>query len=67
MKVFEEQLTREGVPLRGFVNYRDTELTVEEWSSRLYAENWTGMLEIKREYDPEGIFTANSQSIPVVS
>ena len=67
MKVFEEQLTREGVPLRGFVNYRDTELTVEEWSSRLYAENWTRMLEMKREYDPEGIFTANSQSIPVVS
>ncbi|KAK0117872.1 hypothetical protein ONS95_012192 [Cadophora gregata] len=65
MRVFEDQLTKEGVPLRGFVNYRDTELTEAEWSKRLYGGNWDRMLDIKRNYDPEGIFTANPQSIPV--
>ncbi|KAH9215812.1 glucooligosaccharide oxidase-like protein [Leptodontidium sp. 2 PMI_412] len=65
MRVFEDQLRRERVPLRGFVNYRDTELTLAEWSSRLYGGNWERMRRIKRVYDPKGIFTANAQSVPV--
>ncbi|KAH7323886.1 glucooligosaccharide oxidase-like protein [Rhexocercosporidium sp. MPI-PUGE-AT-0058] len=65
MRGFEKQLEREGIPLRGFVNYRDTELTVEEWSKRLYGQNWGRMRKIKGVYDPEGIFSANPQSVPV--
>lgn len=66
LKPFENQLKKEGTPLRGFVNYRDTELTVPEWSARLYANNWNKLLKIKKVIDPLGIFTTNSQSIPVV-
>jgi len=65
MKPFQDQLAKEGIPLRGFVNYRDTELTVDEWSERLYAENWEKMLKIKMDNDPSGMFTTNSQSIPL--
>jgi hypothetical protein len=65
MKPFEDQLAVENVPLRGFVNYRDTELTEAEWSSRLYADNWERMLAIKADNDPTGMFTTNAQSIPL--
>src|SRR5690242_17748356 len=61
---FKEQLRREGVPLRGFVNYRDTELTEPEWSERLYGENYERMKQIKTVVDPRGVFTTNDQSIP---
>ncbi|KAH5134198.1 hypothetical protein HBH70_138750 [Parastagonospora nodorum] len=61
---FQEQLKKEGVPLRGFVNYRDTELTVEEWSVRLYGNNFAKMKKIKSELDPHGVFTTHAQSIP---
>ncbi|PSN74683.1 glucooligosaccharide oxidase-like protein [Corynespora cassiicola Philippines] len=61
---FVEQLQTEGVPLRGFVNYRDTELTEEQWSQRLFGANYERMKQIKTDIDPLGIFTTNSQSIP---
>jgi FAD/FMN-containing dehydrogenase len=63
-KPFQEQLRKEGVPLRGFVNYRDTELSVEEWSVRLYGNNFEKMKRIKSELDPHGVFTTHAQSIP---
>ncbi|XMA19186.1 hypothetical protein WAI453_011977 [Rhynchosporium graminicola] len=66
MKPFENQLAKEGIPLRGFVNYRDTELTVAEWSKRLYAGNWKRLLSIKRKVDPMGMFSTNAQSIPLL-
>ncbi|KAL2060818.1 hypothetical protein VTL71DRAFT_8870 [Oculimacula yallundae] len=66
MKPFESQLLKEGIPLRGFVNYRDTELTVAEWSRRLFAGNWERVLRIKRSIDPTGMFTTNAQSIPLL-
>lgn len=66
MVPFEKALVEAEIPLRGFANYRDTALVVEEWSQRLYGDNWEKLLEVKREYDPEGWFTSNSQSIPVV-
>ena len=36
LRPFEEQLAAKGIPLRGFINYRDTELSEEQWSERLY-------------------------------
>lgn len=60
---FEEQLRRERVPLRGFVNYRDTELTEPQWSQRLYGANYERMKQIKTDVDPRGVFTTNDQSI----
>lgn len=66
MKPFENQLAKENIPLRGFVNYRDTELTVAEWSKRLFAGNWPRVLSIKRALDPTGMFTTNAQSIPLL-
>lgn len=65
-KPFSDQLTREGIKLTGFVNYRDTELTLPQWSSRLYGNNWNKLLRIKKFFDPTGLFTVNPQSIPVV-
>ncbi|KAI4610512.1 uncharacterized protein J4E87_010766 [Alternaria ethzedia] len=61
---FRDQLKKEGVPLRGFVNYRDTELSVDEWSVRLYGDNFEKMKRIKSSLDPQGIFTTHAQSIP---
>lgn len=61
---FQQQLQREGIPLRGFVNYRDTELTIDEWSVRLYGNNFEKMKRIKTLYDPQGVFTTHPQSIP---
>ncbi|KAK2624025.1 hypothetical protein QTJ16_006659 [Diplocarpon rosae] len=66
LQPFQDQLAAENIPLRGFVNYRDTELTVDEWSQRLYAGNWQRMLNIKAVTDPKGIFSTNPQSIPMV-
>ncbi|KAH6611872.1 glucooligosaccharide oxidase-like protein [Boeremia exigua] len=63
-KPFEDQLRKEGIPLRGFVNYRDTELTEKQWSERLYGANYERMKQIKTDVDPRGIFTTNDQSIP---
>ena len=57
-------MKKEGVPLRGFVNYRDTELTEAQWSERLYGANYEKMKQIKAEVDPRGVFTTNDQSIP---
>ncbi|GME65020.1 FAD linked oxidase [Neofusicoccum parvum] len=62
---FLDQLSAEGVPIRGFVNYRDTELTEAEWSERLFADNYPRMKEIKARVDPLGMFTTNDQSIPL--
>eukprot|EP00924_Labyrinthula_sp_SR-Ha-C_P006825 augustus_masked-scaffold_8-processed-gene-1.7-mRNA-1 protein AED:1.00 eAED:1.00 QI:0/-1/0/0/-1/1/1/0/499 len=63
---FEAALVENGYELRGFGNYRDRALSYEEWSSRLYGNNFQRLLSIKRKYDPTGMFTSNAQSIPVV-
>ncbi|OJD32609.1 berberine-like protein [Diplodia corticola] len=62
---FLDTLREEGVPVRGFVNYRDTELKEAEWSERLYADNYPRMKEIKKQVDPLGMFSTNAQSIPL--
>ena len=64
MKPVEDALTAADIPLRGFANYRDSALTEAQWSERLYGEqNYARLKAIKRVYDPEGMFTANKQSI----
>jgi hypothetical protein len=65
MLPFEKQLKEDGVGLRGFVNYADTEWTREEMVERLYGENWERLVRIKKEVDPEGLFSNNSQSVTV--
>ncbi|KAK2025765.1 FAD-binding domain-containing protein [Colletotrichum zoysiae] len=65
LEPFRAQLAAEGVPLRGFVNYRDTALTVDQWSGRLYGDNYAKLQQLKTVYDPEGMFTAHPQSIPL--
>lgn len=65
IKPFEDALVAGGAPLRGFVNYADTELTEAEWSSRLYGANFDRLKEIKAAVDPEGLFTNHKQAIPL--
>lgn len=64
LQPFKNQLAQEGIPLRGFVNYRDTELTIAEWSKRLFGNNWNKLLKIKKAQDPLGVFSSNPQDIP---
>lgn len=65
MTGFEKDLVAAGVALRGFANYRDTDLTEAEWSQRLYGAGYERLKTIKRSFDPEGYFTSNAQSIPI--
>ncbi|RSM01992.1 hypothetical protein CDV31_011075 [Fusarium ambrosium] len=65
IKPFEDSLVKGGAALRGFVNYADTELNEEEWSSRLYGANYERLKQIKAAVDPEGLFTNHQQSIPL--
>lgn len=65
LEPFRRRLAEEGVPLRGFVNYRDTALNVSQWSERLYGDNFAKLQALKTVYDPEGMFTAHPQSIPL--
>ncbi|PSN71413.1 FAD-binding domain-containing protein [Corynespora cassiicola Philippines] len=63
MKPFEESLKASG-PLRGFPNYLDSELPVEEWSARLFASNFERLQQIKAEIDPTGMFSGYGLAIP---
>ncbi|KAK7535626.1 hypothetical protein IWX49DRAFT_265030 [Phyllosticta citricarpa] len=65
MLPFEKALRDAGYPLRGYVNYPDTQLTFPEWRERLYGMNFDRLQNIKRSVDPQGLFTSNDQSIPV--
>ncbi|KAI9172754.1 Chitooligosaccharide oxidase [Paramyrothecium foliicola] len=61
---FADAISANGAPLRGFINYGDTELTEEEWSSRFYGEaNYKRLQAIKAELDPEDVFNNHLQSI----
>jgi hypothetical protein len=42
MLALEEELTAYCIPLRGFVNYRDTALTEAKWSQHLYGSEFLG-------------------------
>lgn len=63
-KPFENALTAAKTPIRGFPNYVDSELTEAEWSSRLYGQaNYARLKQLKKVYDPEGVFTNRRQAI----
>ncbi|KAJ0156792.1 FAD-linked oxidoreductase [Colletotrichum tanaceti] len=65
IKPFEDALVAAGIPLRGFVNYADTELAEPEWSSRLYGANYERLKQLKTVYDPQGLFVNHKQAIPL--
>lgn len=64
MKPFGDALQQSG-PLRGFVNYVDSELSVKEWSSRLYGANFGKLQKIKAAVDPKGLFSGFGLAIPI--
>ncbi|RDW58215.1 putative berberine-like protein [Coleophoma cylindrospora] len=66
MQPFLAQLAAEGAQIRGYANYRDSELTPQQWSSQLYPNgNFARLQQIKRVVDPSELFNPNAQSIPV--
>ncbi|KAJ8118886.1 hypothetical protein OPT61_g228 [Boeremia exigua] len=56
LKPFEDSL-KKSAPLRSFVNYVNSELSVKEWSSRLYGANYAKLRQIKAAVDPTGLFS----------
>lgn len=56
LKPFESAL-KKSAPLRSFVNYVDSELSVKEWSSRLFGANYARLRKIKAAVDPTGLFS----------
>lgn len=64
LKPFESSL-KESAPLRSFVNYVNSGLSVKEWSSRLYGANFAKLQEIKAASDPTGLFSGYGLAIPV--
>ncbi|KAF2437986.1 Glucooligosaccharide oxidase [Karstenula rhodostoma CBS 690.94] len=64
LKPFESAL-KKSAPLRGFVNYVNSELSVKEWSARLYgAKNFAKLQKIKAAVDPKGLFSGYGLAIP---
>lgn len=63
LKPFESSL-KESAPLRSFVNYVNSELSVKEWSSRLYGANFARLQQIKAAVDPAGLFSGYGLAIP---
>lgn len=63
MKPFESAL-KKSAPLRSFVNYVNSELSVKEWSSRLYGANFARLQKIKAAVDPTGLFSGYGLAIP---
>ncbi|KAF5021637.1 hypothetical protein F66182_6337 [Fusarium sp. NRRL 66182] len=55
---FEKALAK-SAPLRGFVNYADTELSNKDQISRQYGKNYARLQQIKAAVDPKGLFTNN--------
>lgn len=64
LKPFESSL-KKSAPLRSFVNYVNSELSVKEWSSRLYGANFAKLKKIKAAVDPTGLFSGYGLAIPI--
>ncbi|KAH6638851.1 hypothetical protein C7974DRAFT_122505 [Boeremia exigua] len=56
LKPFGDSL-KKSAPLRSFVNYVDSELSVKEWSQRLYGANYARLRKIKGAVDPTSLFS----------
>ncbi|KAF3039017.1 hypothetical protein E8E12_006986 [Didymella heteroderae] len=65
LKPFESSL-KKSAPLRSFVNYVNSELSVNEWSSRLYGSNFARLQKLKAAVDPTGLFSGYGLAIPIV-
>jgi FAD/FMN-containing dehydrogenase len=63
-KPFESSM-KKSAPLRSFVNYVNSELSVKEWSSRLYGSNFPKLQKIKAAVDPTGLFSGYGLAIPL--
>ncbi|KAF9691254.1 hypothetical protein EKO04_010791 [Ascochyta lentis] len=63
MKPFESSL-KKSAPLRSFVNYVNSELSLEEWSHRLYGANFERLQKIKAAVDPIELFSGYGLAIP---
>jgi hypothetical protein len=63
---FETEMKKSG-PLRSFPNYVNSELSVKEWSSRLYGANFPKLQKIKAAFDPTGLFSGYGLAIPTSS
>ena len=50
-------------PLRSFVNYADTDLSVDEWSSMFYGANFARLQQIKAAVDPDQVFSGYGHAI----
>ncbi|KAJ4352922.1 hypothetical protein N0V95_003832 [Ascochyta clinopodiicola] len=63
MKPFESAL-KKSAPLRSFVNYVNSELSLKEWSHRLYGANFERLQKIKAAVDPTELFSGYHLAIP---
>ncbi|KAF1980125.1 FAD-binding domain-containing protein [Bimuria novae-zelandiae CBS 107.79] len=64
MKPFETALEK-SAPLRSFVNYVNSELSLKEWSSRLYGDkNFARLKKLKAAVDPTDLFSGYGLAIP---
>ncbi|KAH7078542.1 hypothetical protein FB567DRAFT_138246 [Paraphoma chrysanthemicola] len=66
MRPFTDSLKVTG-PLRSFVNYADSDLSLDEWSSMLYGSNFERLQEIKAAVDPSETFSGYGHAIPLPS
>ncbi|KAI8933955.1 hypothetical protein NX059_008729 [Plenodomus lindquistii] len=60
----ETALKKSG-PLRSFPNYVNSELAVDDWTSRLYGNNLARLQEIKAAVDPLEVFSGYKLAIPL--
>ncbi|KAF2133639.1 Glucooligosaccharide oxidase [Dothidotthia symphoricarpi CBS 119687] len=66
MKPFGDAL-KKSASLRSFANYVDSELSVADWSARLYGANFAKLQKIKKAVDPTGLFSGFKLAIPLPS
>lgn len=64
MQPFVDSLKTTG-PLRSFVNYADSDLSGDQWSSMLYGANFARLQEIKLAVDPTETFSGYGHAIPL--
>ncbi|KAF2847931.1 Glucooligosaccharide oxidase [Plenodomus tracheiphilus IPT5] len=60
-----ETALKKSAPLRSFPNYVNSELSVKDWSSRLYRNNFARLQKIKAAVDPKAVFSGYGLAIPL--
>ncbi|KAH7396151.1 hypothetical protein BKA66DRAFT_522393 [Pyrenochaeta sp. MPI-SDFR-AT-0127] len=64
MRPFVDSLKTTGL-LRSFVNYADSDLSLDQWSSMLYGANFPRLQQIKAAVDPAETFSGYGHAIPL--